>query len=331
MNRDESHTRAPRNRRASLCVLLACWMPPPLMADTVDGIAAVVNDDIITDIDVASSLDTLFEDQATPGPRHASPSELRHLVLRRLIEQRLMIQEAKRAGVSVTASEIVKQLLSIRNRFSSEGAFQDWLSEMGLSAERLKEKLHSELMVKRLIDAKVRSAIFVSPQEVSQELAAHPELAKAGDRVRVSHILVRINDARTEQDARALSDDLHAQLSRGADFSDVARRFSEDSHREEGGAMGWVAPGELLPELDQIVGTMQVGGVSEPIRTTLGFHLMKVEERRPATSLSTMEANHAVYEQLYQKKFQSVFNRWLNGLKRQAYINIPGSAEPSGP
>ncbi len=88
--------------------------------------------------------------------------------------------------------------------------------------------------------------------------------------------------------------------------------------------MGWVAQGELLPELDTALFGLTVGDTSAPIQTRLGFHLVKVEERRPASSLSLTEANRSVYQQLYQQKFQVAFAQWLGELKKKAYIEISG-------
>ena len=87
--------------------------------------------------------------------------------------------------------------------------------------------------------------------------------------------------------------------------------------------MGWSAPGELLPELDAALFQLPVGELSLPIQTRLGFHLLRVEERRAASSLSVMEAHRTIYEQLYQEKFQQAFSRWLGELTRKAYVELP--------
>jgi len=107
-----------------------------------------------------------------------------------------------------------------------------------------------------------------------------------------------------------------------ADFAALAKRYSEDSHAEDGGLMDWVAQGELMPELDAALFSLAPGEVSAPIQTRLGLHLLHVEERRSAASLSVTEAHRAVYQQLYQRKFQHAFARWLAQLKRRAYIDI---------
>jgi len=292
------------------------------LGETANRIVAIVNDDIITQADVTEHLSALLEEPQSPEPSDADSMAMQEVVLRRLIEQRLILQEAKRLGLSVSGEEVAKRFDELRGRFATEEEFQQSLINSKLSPEQLKEKIRDQLMVHRVIDAKVRSTIVVSPQEVAAALGTHPELGKPGDRVRASHILIRVNERRTPEKAKALVNEIHQQLVKGADFSSLAKRYSEDPHAQDGGAMGWVAQGELLPELDAALFTLKPGELSGPLQTRLGFHLVKVEERRPADSLSLTEANHEVSQQLYQQKFQAAFTRWLGELKRHAYIEI---------
>ena len=84
--------------------------------------------------------------------------------------------------------------------------------------------------------------------------------------------------------------------------------------------MGWVAQGELLPQLDNALFSLPVSAVSEPFQTRLGFHLVKIEERGTASDLAPTDANRAIFQQLYQQKFEAAMKRWLSELKRRAYI-----------
>lgn len=320
---------SPLMRVLALWMALVCGAASGALAETINRIVAVVNDEVITEADVDEPLSTLLDEQGLP-PADPQSGALRQAVLRRLIEHHVILQEARREGIEVGPEEIAERFEDIRRRFDSDEAFQQSLQDARFSRERLKEQAREQLMVERLVNAKVRSAITVSPQEVARELGDHPELAKAGDRVRASHLLVRVNAARPVEKARALSEDLQRRLSQGADFSDLARRYSEDPHAEDGGTMGWVAQGELLPELDAALFGLKDGDVSGLIQTRLGFHLVKVHERRTASSLSITEANQAVYQQLYQSKFREAFSRWLSGLLRRAYIEVIHPVEPEG-
>ena len=285
----------------------------------------MVNDDVITEADVVSQVQALLEDPERPVANSADASKIQEEVLQRLIEQQLMLQEAKRSSIDVPGTEVAARLDELRGRFPSDEAFHQWREESGFSEERLKSRLRDQLLVQRVIDVKIRSVITVSPQEVATEIDAHPELSKPGDRIQALHILVRVNEKRTEADAKQLIDDIHGQLVRGADFAALAQRYSEDPHGEEGGAMGWVAQGELLPELDTVLFQLTAGQLSEPIQTRLGFHLLKAAERKLASSLSISDANHTIYQRLFQQKFQDRFTRWLSQLRQKAYIQLVNS------
>ena len=302
--RDKAH--APL--RVGVCLLL--WSLSA-HAETVNRILAVVNDEVITQADVAAFVAALQNEPGHDPAPAANDPDMQRAVLQRLIDQQLILQEAKRSGVTVETDDVLERYTAFRNRFPSDELFHQSLVESGLSEEQLKNRVRDQLMTQRVIDAKVRSTIVVSPQEVSKELGTHPELAKSGDRMRVSHLLIRVNEHRSEAQARTLIEEVHRQLAGGADFAALARRYSEDQHREDCGAMGWVAPGELMPELDAALGALPVGQLSETVQSRLGFHLVRVEERKPVAGLSLMEANQAVYQQIYQKKFQEAMTRWV--------------------
>jgi peptidyl-prolyl cis-trans isomerase SurA len=304
-----------------LHVALCCLIAPVAQANTVNRIVAVVNDEVITEADVELHVSSLLE-QPEEVPEDLTPAEMRQAVLQRLIQQRLLLQEAKKQGIAVTTDEVMNRLEEIRERAGSESAFQQQLAESRLTKEQLKDQIQDQLMVQRLIDLKVRSLIFVSPHEVAQVVGANPALSKPGDRVRALHLLIRVNEARSAEKARALIGDVHRSLERGADFVKLAKRYSEDPHRNEGGDLGWVAQGELLPELDQALFSLTPGECSGPIQTELGWHLIKAIERKTSESLSVTEANHAVFERLYQQKFQEIFARWMQDVMQHAYIEV---------
>lgn len=318
-------------RARSPWVLAAAWLiaEPLGFASTVNRIVAVVNDEVITEADVSLQVHDIFSDPENGPPAGMNGEQVQQMVLRRLIEQRLILQEAKRAKITVGPDEVMDRINALRRRFPSEEAFRQALAESGLSDEQLKEKIHDQLLVRQLVDTKIRSSIMVSPQEVAHEISLHPEQAKPGDRVKAFEMLVRVSETRSEEQARTLAGDLRRQLADGADFAALAKARSEDAHANEGGEMGWVAQGELLPELDAALFMLKPGEVSEPIQTRLGFHLLKAGERRTSASLPLTEANAAVYQQLFQQKFQEAFKRWLNEVKRRAYIEVLGPAKAS--
>ena len=311
-----------RHRRNLLIIVLVCCGAGSVCAETANRIVAVVNDEVITEADVNTHVAQLLEEHKEQTPMDAPSAEMREVVLQRLIEQRLMLQEAKRLKIVLGEGQVAQRLEELRGRFDSEEEFRKSLVESNLTEGQLKEKIRDQLLVQAAIDAKVRSTINVSPQEVSRAVAGHQELVKPGERVRALHILVRVTDERPEPKARQRIEEIRRQLRDGADFAALAKRYSEDGY---GGVIDWAARGELLPELDAALFSLAPGVMSDPIQTKLGFHLLNVEERKIADSLSVMEANRAVYQQLYQQKFLDSVRRWLDGLKAHAYIQVLSS------
>ena len=292
------------------------------LAETTNRIVAVVNEDIITEADVTFRVQSILSDERAPAAAGEQTASMRHAILERLIEQRLMLQQAKQEDLVISSSEILQQLESAQRQFPSLEAFRASLAQAGFSEEQFKAQIRDQLLIRHVIDTKVRATIQVSPQDIARTVAEHPELLKPGDRVRASHLLIRVHDRRSEQEARALIEEIRQKSVEGADFAALAKRYSEDAQREAGGAMDWVAPGELLPELDTVLFRLPVGEISPPIQTRLGFHVLKIEERRPAASLTVEESNRVASQRIYQEKFRQAMAQWLKELKQHAYIHL---------
>ncbi len=307
-------------------VFVACYVGclSSAAAETVNRIVAIVNDDVITTADVVAQVSSLLADHQHVPQSEDESIKLHAAVLGQLIEQRLILQDAKKMEIKVGNDEVADRLKEIRGRFPSEEEFQASLATAQLSEEQLKEHLRDQLIVQHAVDAKVRAKIFISPQDIAKAQRAHPEMAQTGERVRASHILVRVTDERSEEQARERMQAVHRQLVQGADFAQMAKQYSNAPDAGEGGSMGWMTRGQLLPELDAALFSLPIGSYSTPIRSKLGFHIVRVDERTASRELNSEEANRAVFQQLYDQKFHDALGRWLAELKRHAYIAIPG-------
>jgi len=290
-------------------------------AQLLNRIVAVVNDEILTEADVEMRMHA-FQDGLPEEAKDLPPEKIRGAVLIRLIEERLMYQEAKRLGVTVNAEEVSAELEAMRRTIGSEEDLRQALADAGLSKEGLKEQLRDQLMVKKIIGARVRSQVVVTPHEVAQELRVRPEARENELLVEVFHMLIRVNGRRSEEEAREAIEGIHQSLLEGEDFGELAREHSEDPNASQGGAMGWVGPGVLLPELDAVVFNLEEGKASMPVRSPLGFHLVKIGGRRTVSSVSANEQKRMIENRLYQEKFDREFRAWMDELKKDAYIDI---------
>lgn len=292
-------------------------------AVTSDRIVAIVNDDAITERDVRAQASRLLDHPDAPKPSTPQEREqFRRAVLEQLIEHRLIVQEATRRGLQIPSEDVEERLEEIRRRADDPQEYDAMLAEAGLTEEQFKAKLREQLLAQRAIDYQIRPKIQVSPTEIAKAAARSDVSEAPGEEAEVLHLLVRVSEQRPEAAAKKLVEQLRQRLAAGAAFEPIAREYSESPDAQEGGRMGWVRHGELLPELDAAVFALSDGQLSEPVRTRLGFHVLKVTRRRTISERDAADARRAVEMRVYQQKFAEQLAAWLNELKDKAYIKI---------
>ncbi|WP_233407469.1 peptidylprolyl isomerase [Marinomonas spartinae] len=138
----------------------------------------------------------------------------------------------------------------------------------------------------------------------------------------VSHILLRSNAIRDEAQTKALAERLYKQLKDGADFATLAKKYSEDEGSTlQGGSLGWVSPGTMIPKFQQEMDETPVGQISHPFKTQFGWHILKVEARRKE-DISQKVLQAKAREALIAQKQDAVLSNWLGELKADAFIDI---------
>ena len=136
---------------------------------------------------------------------------------------------------------------------------------------------------------------------------------------RARHILLRVNDASTRDAALRQMRELRAQITRGKPFETVAIERSEDGSAPSGGDLGWASPGQFVPEFEQAMNDLPLGGLSEPVVSRFGVHLIQVMERRE-TSLDAKQLRDQARAALREQKFEEAYGEWLKEVRSRAYI-----------
>jgi len=139
---------------------------------------------------------------------------------------------------------------------------------------------------------------------------------------RTRHILVRPTEIRTQEQAKAFAEELFTRLQEGEPFAELARRYSDDpASGSLGGELGWVQPGQMVPEFEQQMNILPVGKVSTPFESRFGWHIVEVEERRTEDFSSEMRENAARTE-IRKRKASEELQNWLRELRSEAYVDI---------
>lgn len=146
---------------------------------------------------------------------------------------------------------------------------------------------------------------------------------RKGDKVRASHILIRVAPSEADLASKlVLADSIYQLIADGADFAELARTYSDDANsRESGGELGWYAADDLLPEFVDALTDLEIGQVSRPVASEFGYHLIKLEEKRPSSSIDLEEDYDTLEEMARRDKTRRQLEEWLNRISSELYID----------
>ena len=136
------------------------------------------------------------------------------------------------------------------------------------------------------------------------------------------HILIRTNEVRDQQQAEELINQLYQRLQAGEDFAALAQEFSDDpGSGASGGDLGWVNPGDMVPEFDATMQQTRAGNISAPFESQFGWHILQVEDRRQ-TDVGAENQRNQVRQMLYGRRFEEELPIWLRKIRSEAYVDI---------
>jgi peptidyl-prolyl cis-trans isomerase SurA len=252
---------------------------PASFAQNAEGVAATVNDHVISTFDVRQRAQLLLV-SAGLEPTPELQQRARAQALRDLIDERLQIEEATRFEIAIDAATIDRRLADIaRQNESTAEALTASLAQAGVSISTLRGQIHADIAWQRLMQGLYGSRVRVSEAQITET-----QERLAANASRPQYLLSEIFlPAETEEEFAAMQQGamrLLEQMQRGAPFPLVARQFSQAPSSAAGGDIGWIAAPDLAPEIQPIAERLQAGQVSLPIRTPNGVYIIAMRDRR---------------------------------------------------
>ncbi len=141
------------------------------------------------------------------------------------------------------------------------------------------------------------------------------------EQTRARHILIKVSEVVSESEGKARIERIHDRLVTGAKFEDQAKLNSEDASAAKGGELGWLSPGDTVPDFESAMAKLKIGELSPPVRTQFGWHLIQVEERRTQDITAERRRDQARMA-LRQRKSEEAFQDWLRQMRDRAYVEI---------
>lgn len=251
----------------------------PRPGERLDGIVAVVNDALVLSSELDREVETIRAQLRQRGGQMPSERLLRRQVLERLIVKQLQLQKAEVIGVKVTDDELDQTIADIASRNTMT---LDQLAARvegdGMVYASYREDLRAEMVMDRVRKQDVERRVVVTPREVDHFLASNPEVDDT--EYDVSHILISLRGQATPEEisrseTRATATYEH-MVDKGNEFAATATSYSDAPDALEGGALGWRKRVQLPTVFAELVPKMKAGEVSKPIRSSAGFHIIKL-------------------------------------------------------
>lgn len=267
--------------RIFLILVAFAWAIGPgySFAQQVQRIAAIVNDDIISQYDLNSRLRLVIVSSQIPDNaevrRRIAPQ-----VLRSLIDERLQMQEAKQRNISVTKRDMSRSITSIEQQNKvPKGGFDKFLSENNVEAQTVRDQIRANIAWSKLVGRRLRPRVSVGPDEVDSEL---DRLKKNQGKLeyRLAEIFLPVDSPDDEARVLKTAERMVQQIRKGAKFGALARQFSRSATAAVNGDLGWQSADNLTPELRAIVPKMKERSIAGPIKAINGFRVIALTGTR---------------------------------------------------
>lgn len=249
--------------------------------DDHDSIAAMVNDESISDYEVRQRVALyLATSGITQQLNDEQKKRIRAQILEKLEDEKVQLQEAVKKKITVSPVEVDKRINAMisENRFSIE-QLRATLAQAGASEDALRAQITASIAWMKAVQDEYADQVNITPAMVDAEMVKNAEGAKK-THYHLMEIFLPVDnpehDAKVKKDADEIVDQLH----QGAPFPIVARQFSQHPTAATGGDIGWVYDGQLAPELNQAVVKMTPGEITAPIRSTGGYYVLALRERQ---------------------------------------------------
>jgi len=249
-----------------------------------DRIVAIVNNDVITADELADRI-AQIKQQLTQKHTQLPPDDvLRKQILDRMILDEIQLQMAKTSGIRVDDEQLNRVISNIakQNSMTLE-QFRQTLESQGYPFAKFREEIRKEVIIGQLRKIKVDNQVYVSEQEVDNQLGKLGDQQQLDTEYHLAHILISLPETAKPEEIEAAqrkAEDVYTQLNLGADFAKMAVSVSSDQRALQGGDLGWIKQGQLPTIFADIVPKMKPGEITKPVRSASGFHIIKLIETR---------------------------------------------------
>lgn len=314
---------------------LALASSPLPAAELVDRVVLRVNDEIVTYSDYKARKQTRLE--AISSAEGLSTEERRKLAadagraaMRELLDEALVLSRARQLRVEPTPAQLATALDTTRDNmgFANDEEFERALADSGLTKDSYRQRMKQNLAFNEVMQREVQSQVKVEDDTLLRLYRDSPERWRTPERRRVEELVVLEGAAPDAEQRMVIAEDLLRSLRAGESMQSIADRVGADAVAGPID-LGWVRAGELAPELDRVVQSLEAGGISDPVVVRTGVHLVALKEIEPAGLKPFDEVKETIRVEESRRLFEEKTKGFLDDLERNAYLveSVPEEAE----
>ncbi len=305
--------------------------PPP------DPVVLTVNGDPIHAGSVRLAVQNVISQLRRQGQK-PEQQQVMQAATQQVIDSTLLAQEARRRDVELDTSKVSQILEDMERRAGGRESLQGTLDRAGVSYGEFEGAVQESQLALNLVERDIRPTVTVSDEELQTFYKENPKQFERPEQIHARHILIKVpEDATPEQDAQAKQ---RAEAARqravsGEDFAALAKELSEDLSAEDGGDLGFFSKDQMVEPFASAAFALEPGDISPIVKTRFGYHVIKVEERRPAGTETLQEVMDPLRQALVNQKVGEEVGKLLQSLREKADIQQvttpPESGEGSAP
>ena len=295
------------------------------VAAPLPDVVARVNGEAINRADLEEAVTEIEARAGQPMPADQRDRVLR-AVLDQLIGYRLLIQESATRKTAVTDAQLDARMDQIRSQFPSEEVFQQQLQERKTTLAELRANTRESMQITAMLQAELDAKTAVSAEQVNDFYVKNPSAFQQGERVKASHILIRVQanaDAAEREKAREKAAGILADLKAGKDFAALAKQYSDDpGSGAQGGDLGFFQRGQMVPPFEQAAFALQVGQTSDLVTSDFGIHIIRATDRQPGRTQPLEEVKTDIEEYLLGQNREAQTRLFVESLKTKGKVEI---------
>ncbi|MBL7211389.1 MAG: peptidylprolyl isomerase [Desulfobacteraceae bacterium] len=297
-------------------------------AEIRNRVVAIVNTELITLYELNNRMKEMtgYEPSDLKAMSEQRYIETRREIVDLMIDEKIELEKIRELGINVTDKKVDAAIERIKkdNHLTHEDLIAQ-LKEDGLTYEKYKANIKSDLERAELINFEVKSKIILREETIKAYYYEHKEQFRTTEKVHLAVIVLIQKDPSNQDEARSLNrkaEEILTRVKNGEDFGELARQFSQGPGASEGGDMGFFKDSELNPKLREVVREMSSGEVSEPIIIPNGMQIIRVLEKHGGGIRPFEDVKDAIQGILFREELNKRYSAWIKELRETAYTKI---------